>query len=345
MDLNSLDLTLRSLSSSEEKYKSGYIPDFWDHMPKIRIGGENINCIYFEEKNNRLEKQGVLSGWQSTSLDISIKKNSRFIPVPVHVHDYVEINYVYSGICPQTIKNTDITLKKGQVLIIEPNVPHSIKETGEDDIMISFMVSKKYLRENLLDHFSTDSILSHFFINVMNEKSHENKYLLFQSENSRRTQLFTQELLCECFDPSVNSTDFIKNLFSLIIAELINVYKNQLVQEESESDTPSILSIIRFIEINFKSCSLNSVAAFFHLSPNYLTFLIKKHTGMTYKQLVQSQKLKYAAKFLRNTNMSVTEIANEAGYENISFFYQIFQEHYGCSPKEYRMNKTSGIIN
>jgi AraC-like DNA-binding protein len=57
---------------------------------------------------------------------------------------------------------------------------------------------------------------------------------------------------------------------------------------------------------------------------------------MTYKQLVQSQKLKYAAKFLRNTNMSVTEIANEAGYENISFFYQKFQEHYGCSPKEYR---------
>ncbi|MBE5993231.1 MAG: AraC family transcriptional regulator [Paenibacillaceae bacterium] len=43
--------------------------------------------------------------------------------------------------------------------------------------------------------------------------------------------------------------------------------------------------------------------------------------------------------------MSVTEFANEAGYENISFFYQKFQEHYGCSPQEYRMNKTSGIIN
>ena len=61
MDINSLDLTLRSLSSSEEKYKSGYIPDFWDHMPKIKIGGENVNCIYFEEKNNRLGKQGILS--------------------------------------------------------------------------------------------------------------------------------------------------------------------------------------------------------------------------------------------------------------------------------------------
>nr|WP_288825384.1 hypothetical protein [uncultured Clostridium sp.] len=74
MDLNSLDLTLRSLSTSEKKYKSGYIPDFWDYMPKIKIGGETVNCIYFEEKHNMMEKHSVLSGWQSTSLDISIKK-------------------------------------------------------------------------------------------------------------------------------------------------------------------------------------------------------------------------------------------------------------------------------
>ena len=94
MDLNTLDLTLRSLSASEKKYKNGYIPDFWNHMPKIQIGEETVNCIYFEQnKNYNVEKHNVLSGWQTTALDISVKKNSRFIPVPVHVHDYFEINY------------------------------------------------------------------------------------------------------------------------------------------------------------------------------------------------------------------------------------------------------------
>lgn len=54
---------------------------------------------------------------------------------------------------------------------------------------------------------------------------------------------------------------------------------------------------------------------------------------MTYKHLVQSQKLNYASKFLRNTNMPVTEIANEAGYENIGFCYKKFQEYFSCSQK------------
>ncbi|BCJ92804.1 AraC family transcriptional regulator [Anaerocolumna cellulosilytica] len=339
MDLYSLDKTLRTVSKSEEKYKHGHNIDIWNDIPKVKIENTLIPCLNFTSISD-MSSHNMTNGWISTLLEISVKKNSRFNPVPVHVHDFFEINYVYSGVCPQNIDGRNVILKEGQVLIVEPYVPHSIGYLDENDIMISFLVSKKYLHENLLQHFSTDSILSHFFISAINAKSLKNKYLLFLAENSRRTQVFTKELLCECFSPSVNSTDFIRNLFSLIVAELINVYKNQLVEEEKESNNAPILSIVRYIETNFRNCTLESVSQFFHLSPNYLTTLIKKNTGMTYKQLVQSQKLKHAAKYLSNTSMPVSEVAYESGYENVSFFYKKFQEQYKCSPHEFRKNST-----
>ena len=60
---------------------------------------------------------------------------------------------------------------------------------------------------------------------------------------------------------------------------------------------------------------------------------------MNYMQLVQEKRLTMAARFLETTTSSVTEIAHEAGYENISFFYKKFYQKYGCSPKEYQLSK------
>ena len=44
--------------------------------------------------------------------------------------------------------------------------------------------------------------------------------------------MFFQELFCECYDPSVNSSDIILHLFYTIMAELINVYENEFAKDE-----------------------------------------------------------------------------------------------------------------
>ena len=97
-----------------------------------------------------------------------------------------------------------------------------------------------------------------------------------------------------------------------------------------------MIPMLRYIERNFRTCTQESVADFFHISPNYVTCLLKKYTGMTYIQLIQAQKLQTAANLLKQTNLPITEIAQRAGYENVTFFYKKFQEKYHCQPGEYR---------
>ena len=333
MNLTILDNRLRALTSSEKLYLSGKKSMFVE----MARGSSSIPCLSYEHIPGTLSGSADEFQIYLADLNISLKKQSRYCEVPAHMHNYVELCYMYSGQCSQIINETPVTLSKGQVLLIDINTPHSVDSLDRDDIMVNFLISKKYLQDNLFDHFSNDSILSRFFVNAMYEYTSLNRFLLFRSENSRRISMFFKELLCEFCDPSINSSDIITNLFGLIMAELINVHETDMVKTQMLSHTGvSVIPIIHYIEANYRTCTRESVASIFHLNEKYVTELLKKHTGMTYKQLVQTQKLKYAARLLRNTELPVSDIANEAGYENLNFFYKKFKEKYGQSPKEYR---------
>ncbi len=336
MNAEKLDALLRNLSDSEKGYRNGTKKSIWEEYLKT---GKEIPRI------GMLEDSTMPKSYRSRNstfhviipeLNISVNKNSRFCPVPTHTHEFVEISYVYSGSCPEIIDNTSFTLTKGQILMVDTNCPHSVGRLSEDDILINLLISHDYLYKNLFSHISGNGILSEFFVNALTERAEHDHYLYFRSENSSRIPLFFNELLCECCDPSINSADIINNLIGLIFAELMNVYESNLAKTEIAANSISVIPIIHYIEANFRTCSRESVANIFHISEKHLTSILKRDTGLTFKQLLQSQKLKYAARLLRNTSLPIADIIADCGYENASFFYRKFQDEYGMSPKEFR---------
>lgn len=323
----SLDAKLRALTPHEEIYKKKEGHYAFENLPLRKHNGQDVRVMDFSNS----------SFTENTSHDlIFIKKTSRFQVCPMHIHNWIEINYMYSGRCPQIINGTSQVLETGQVILIDTDTPHSTANLGYDDIMISLVINKQYLNSNFFNRFSTDSIVSSFFINAIAENTSHDNYILFHSGNSRKLPLFFNELLCEMYDPSINSHDIINSLMTLILCELIDVYEKDMEKQDNIMKRNSISPILRFIEGNYKTCTLESTARFFNMNPNYLTTLLKHHTGYSYKELVQTQRLTRAAQMIRNSDASISEVANSVGYENMSFFYRKFRERYHCSPKEYR---------
>lgn len=330
MNLITLDTKLREITEKEKNYTIGIKDDSWQEtFPVVIVNNQKVIFFNFKEKI-------VLDGYTL----ITVRKHSRFQPYPLHMHDGVEINYMYSGSCKQTINGNTYELTKGQILLLDSETIHSIDSLEENDILINIFIDKDYLNSNFFNRFSSNSILTNFFLNSITKGVDHNNFIIFNSENSHRLPIFMGEFLCEWFDPSVCSEDIINNLFSLIISELINVYTNELTQNESSLKRNPIISILRYIEKHYKTCSLSSTASFFNLNANYLSNMLKKHTGYSYRELVQQQKIKTAKQLLVNSNMGISEISNYVGYENVTFFYKKFQEHCNCLPGEYR-NKNS----
>ncbi|MCR5145188.1 MAG: AraC family transcriptional regulator [Lachnospiraceae bacterium] len=260
-------------------------------------------------------------------------KQDRFHPVEEHFHDWLELAYMYSGEAHMTISDNPITLKEGECVLINYNTPHSCLACGSNDILINLLISRRYLRANFFDKFSENSFLSKYLMDNLLDENTENGYIYFRSSKNRRLPIFVNEFLCEYYDKGINSADYLSSFATLIFLELADIYKDD---SSAAQNNNQIMGILRYIEGNYNTCTLKSTAEFFHLNPNYLSGYIKKNTGKTFKELIQEQRLNLALKLLKNSDLPITEISQQVGYENVSFFYKLFQQTYGTSPAHYR---------
>ncbi len=94
--------------------------------------------------------------------------------------------------------------------------------------------------------------------------------------------------------------------------------------------------IVRYIESHLTDAKLEEAAALLGYSRTYAATWIKLHTGRTFSDLLKRARCGEAARLLRETHLSVQEIIARCGYENGSFFREIFAEQFGKTPLEYR---------
>ena len=96
------------------------------------------------------------------------------------------------------------------------------------------------------------------------------------------------------------------------------------------------IAMLNFIQANYKTVSLADMAEAFHLTEPYISKYIKEKSGKTFGELVTNAKMKKARTLLRNSIITVENIAYEAGYQNVEHFNRQFKKIYGMTPLEYR---------
>lgn len=73
-----------------------------------------------------------------------------------------------------------------------------------------------------------------------------------------------------------------------------------------------------------------------HLSPNYFGDLVKKETGTSPQEYIQSILLDFAKERIASTNRTMSEIAYELGFQYPQHFGRLFKKRVGMTPNEYR---------
>ena len=73
-----------------------------------------------------------------------------------------------------------------------------------------------------------------------------------------------------------------------------------------------------------------------HLSPNYFGDLVKKETGKSAQEYIQSKVIDIAKERIFDTSRSISEVAYSLGFRYPQHFTRLFKKVVGCSPNEYR---------
>lgn len=107
---------------------------------------------------------------------------------------------------------------------------------------------------------------------------------------------------------------------------------------EYESRTKALIeSAKKYIESKYQSqLSYKDVAREIFISPSYFLNLFKKATNLTFTDYLTAVRIQEAKKLLRTSALNITEIAYEIGFNNSSYFSNIFKKTVGISAMEYK---------
>jgi YesN/AraC family two-component response regulator len=268
---------------------------------------------------------------------IFINKHHRFADMPLHMHSFIEINYIYSGICKQIINGKEVVMTKGQVCLLDKDVPHSIPALGENDVLINIIMKKETFSTSFMGRLGNTGIVSNFLANVVSANQRHDHYILFHSQDNENLQYIIKNMICEFLEEQDYSNEMVQFYLPVLFTELMRVYQLDMNFEMTRvSGKANIIELLHYIEEHYNECSLTSLAEKFNFNPNYLGNLLKERTGMTFLELVQMQRMIRASALLKNTTKGIDDIAFEIGYESSSFFHRKFKQHFGCTPSQFR---------
>lgn len=161
-----------------------------------------------------------------------------------------------------------------------------------------------------------------------------------------------RKILVDCIDKigyemehsiDQHSKRLIATNIELFLDYCMRFYDRQFITR-SEVNHDVLAKFERLLDEYFKNASLRKsglpqvryFADKVCLSPNYFGDLIKKETGMTAQEYIQNKIINVSKEWVVNTNLTVSQIADELGFQYSQHFSRVFKKNVGCTPLEYR---------
>ncbi len=253
--------------------------------------------------------------------------------ISLHWHPEIEINLLTKGGGQYQVGDSHINAKKGDIIIITPNILHSVYT----DTMIesyTFVGSMDFLGSTFYDKASVSYIRplingAKVFSPLITDSDEHYKEIykcvvsIFETGN--KNEKFHELMLKS-------------ELYKLIY--LLYKYGKIEVQNDSVRHLEKIKTALQYIQENYQEdIKVSELADLCHFSKAYFMSFFKKNVGIPCVEYIMQFRLKKAGEELKNTDRSVSEIAFNCGFRNLSNFNRHFKEYFGIVPKDFRNNK------
>ena len=281
--------------------------------------------MYFELKENK--PHGTKDDPFST---YHIENAGQSFQIPVHWHDELEIIYVKSGFLTVNISGENYIGKPGDAFVVSPGNLHFMgSQTGTVDYF-TFLFPLKYIA------FRTDDMLDDKLIEPLNSGH------LMISPEIKDTVKEQCEQLAGVYAAEIDKSE--SKITSQIRKKIIllqfihELWKKGFIVENDTTGRNTVeKEMVSYIQQNYMGkILLREFGEQFHLSEKYISRYFKEHFHITLSQYVTYLRLEHAKQMLQETDISVTEVAMQSGYQNISYFIRSFKKTYGVSPLKYR---------
>lgn len=262
---------------------------------------------------------------------VSVYPNSKRPRAP-HRHPEVELITPYAGPLYCRLEDTDITLNAGDILIVNPNALHAVLDRSEGlfyhNVIFSTEIITMPPNHVFQKRFVTplkDGILRFPTLIRPEHPAYETVYnALFQltegnpySDNTKIFRFARIIELCTALQPYCHLT--------------------QDSGHQSPPEDHTVRKIITHIHFYYRQpLSLEYLADYVHLHPNYLCHIFKAYTGQTVMEHLAQTRVEAAKFLLRRDALPMPRVAELTGFSSERAFYRQFRKITGMTPKAYQ---------
>lgn len=270
----------------------------------------------------------------------------------LHQHDFYEFMYVLDGTVTNCIENTTRFYPQGSGCIVNRNLRHA--ERFEGSFRVFFLnLSKEYIDKILNDNRSLyfaeeyelfDSPVMKFFRDSERSDTLSNKQFLdifpVQGNDLSQRRMYEcgENISRTMFSPTIGSSHLIDGYIYHILGSLCDrtAFHTTHIALDYDSDFLIFSRASHLIEDSDGLISRAELETELHYSGDYINRIVKKYSNMNLSNYCMSYRLTKAIELLKETKLSIAEIAFQLGFKNRTHFYKQFKEHYHTMPSAFR---------
>lgn len=248
-----------------------------------------------------------------------------------HRHGDIELHYCIEGSVTFTVNKKRVTVKEGELLLISPMSAHALISEGCTEGRSLLVVVGVALLKNFFSPFS---------------KYKEDMLLLsredLQAQRKLSEVLEETAVLCE-EEAEINALLVRGNIYK-ICAYLIDIISSSDKSgDEKNRELRKINGVEKALEMIYRDYSgpltVEAVATATGYGKSNFCKIFKEVTGDTFHNVLNRKRVQNACDLLRETNMQISEIAAQVGFEETKSFCRVFKATVGSTPGQYRKSR------
>lgn len=258
-----------------------------------------------------------------------------FSKVPLHWHDEMELIYIKKGCGIVTVDFNYYPVSAGDIVIILPGQLHSIEQKKGQSMEyenIIFQIAMLFPRQD-------DLCVNEYFLPLLQHQLSVPTYLSkdWEAYDQAAACLDQADLLCgtrpAAYELAVKSQLF--QFFYVLCSH--SVKADQMPDSGKKRALDKTKLILKYIETNYaQKLTIKEMAEACGFSQSHFMKFFKSAFGTSFVTYLKEYRLTMAARLLLSSSASVLDIAQETGFDNLSYFNRSFKAMYGTTPRDFR---------
>lgn len=268
-------------------------------------------------------------------------------PILPHYHSFYEINIIIEGEGTHQLTNNKFPARKGDVFFVPPNITHGYTENENSQLKIfHVLLSNEFMKENetVLKGMPGYSLLFNIEPDLRQNGNikifpciDSNEFIFFLHEINKLTSFCRSDKLGKQYESNRNTK--ILNLVGDLALVLTSSFTDD-TNIDSVGNIKDILKIIDYIESNYsENITLQTLCNVANMSRSSLHKQFSLLCKCTPSQYLTNIRIDKACKMLTDSDLSISQIAQDCGFFDSSHFSKTFLQLKQMLPKEYRSSR------